>query len=392
MKRVFVIVLDSLGIGELPDAAKYCDEGSNTLKSLYNSNKLNIPNLSQLGIFNIDGNNYAKKQNQPSSVFARMAEKSNGKDTTVGHWEIMGLISEKKFPTYPNGFPQEIIEKFEKEIGKKVLCNKPYSGTQVILDYGQEHERTGNLIVYTSSDSVFQIAANERIVPIEELYKYCQIARKILVGEHAVGRIIARPYVGEYPNYIRTSNRHDFSVEPHNLTALDYLKSNGFDVIAVGKINDIFAGRGITNYVPTISNADGLKKTLELIDREFNGLCFVNLVEFDSLYGHRNDVDGYVKALNEFDIWLGLFKEKMTEEDVLIITADHGCDPATESTDHSREYTPMLLYGKNIFSDNLHTRDSFSDIGKTILDVFYVDNKLEGVSFFDKIKLVKNEQ
>lgn len=392
MERVFVIVLDSLGIGELPDAAKYGDAGSNTLKSLCDSNLLNIPNLSKLGIFNIVGNDYTTKYNNPTAIIARMAEKSNGKDTTVGHWEIMGLISEKTFPTYPNGFPEDIIKKFEEKTGKKVLCNKPYSGTQVILDYGQEHEKTGDLIVYTSSDSVFQIAANEEIVPVEELYKYCNIARSILKGKHAVGRVIARPYVGQYPNYTRTANRHDFSVEPNGLTVLDYLKQSGLDVIAVGKINDIFAGRGITKAISTISNEDGMKKTLEVCHSDFKGLCFVNLVEFDSLYGHRNNTEGYVNALNEFDNWLGLFLNYMSSDDILIITADHGCDPETESTDHSREYTPMLLYGKNIVSANLGIRDSFSDIGKTILDIFGIDNKLDGKSFADEIKLVKNEK
>lgn len=389
MKRIFVIVLDSLGIGQLPDATKYQDEGSNTLKSLYNSKKLNVPNLSKLGLFNICGNGYGAVSNTPSSVFARMAEKSNGKDTTVGHWEIMGLVSQKPFPTYPNGFPQDIIKEFEEQTGKKVLCNKPYSGTQVILDYGKEHSTNGDLIVYTSSDSVFQIAANEKIVPIDELYRYCRIARSILVDEHAVGRVIARPFVGEYPNYTRTSNRHDFSVKPHALTALDYLKDNGFDVLGVGKISDIFASQGITKTFSTTSNRDGMEKTSELCNTDFKGLCFVNLVEFDSLYGHRNNTEGYVNALNEFDEWLGGFLEELNEGDLLIITADHGCDPETESTDHSREYTPMMLYGNGILPTNLGTRDSFADIGKTILDIFGIKNSLDGVSFANKIVMEK---
>ncbi len=386
IKRVFVIVLDSLGIGELPDADRYGDKGSNTLKTLFNSKKLNIPNLEELGIFNIEGNNYTSKNNAYKAVIARMSEKSNGKDTTVGHWEIMGLVSEKPFPTYPNGFPNEIIDKLEKQTGRKILCNKPYSGTQVICDYGLEHEKTGGLIVYTSSDSVFQIAAREDIVPIEKLYEYCKIARNILAGEHAVGRVIARPYIGTHPNYTRTANRHDFSVVPPKMTALDYLKQSGFDVISVGKINDIFAGQGITRTVLTKSNADGMKKTLEIANEEFNGLCFVNLVEFDSLYGHRNNIEGYTNALNEFDLWLGAFLEQMQKDDVLIITADHGCDPATESTDHSREYTPMLFYEKNISSTNLGTRDGFADIGKTVLDIFGVDNNICGNSFYNLIK------
>lgn len=391
MKRVFVIVLDSLGIGELPDAAKYNDSGSNTLRSLYNSKKLNIPNLCTLGLFNIEGNDYFKADINHKSIISRMAEKSNGKDTTVGHWEIMGLVSEKPFPTYPDGFPDEIIKDFENKTGKKVIVNKPYSGTQVILDYGKQHEETGDLIVYTSSDSVFQIAAHESIVPINELYKYCEIARNMLVGEHAVGRVIARPFIGEYPNYTRTANRHDFSVAPPNKTALDFLKDSGFDVIAVGKINDIFAGKGITKAIPTVSNDDGMNKTLNLCEAEFNGLCFVNLVEFDSLYGHRNNTEGYTEALNVFDAWLGVFLSKLKTEDFLIITADHGCDPATESTDHSREYTPMLLYRKDIKPVNLGTRDSFADIGKTVLDVFDIQNDIDGVSFADAIKKVDNE-
>ncbi len=388
MKRIFVIVLDSLGIGELPDAAKYNDSRSNTLRSLYNSKKLNTPNLYSLGLFNIEGNDYFKADINPKSIVSRMAEKSNGKDTTVGHWEIMGLVSEKPFPTYPDGFPDEIINEFEHKTGKKVLCNKPYSGTQVILDYGKLHEETGELIVYTSSDSVFQVAAHESVVPIDELYKYCEIARNMLVGEHAVGRVIARPFIGEYPNYTRTSNRHDFSVAPPNKTALDFLKDSGFDVIAVGKINDIFAGRGITKAIPTVSNDDGMNKTLKLCEEEFNGLCFVNLVEFDSLYGHRNNTEGYTEALNDFDEWLGVFLSKLKTDDILIITADHGCDPETESTDHSREYTPMLLYGKDIKPANLGTRESFADIGKTVLDIFDIQNDIDGVSFADAIKKV----
>lgn len=391
MKRVFVIVLDSLGIGELPDAAKYNDSGSNTLRSLYNSEKLNIPNLCSLGLFNIEGNDYFMADINHKSIVSRMAEKSNGKDTTVGHWEIMGLVSEKTFPTYPNGFPDEIINEFERKTGKKVLCNKPYSGTQVILDYGKQHEETGELIVYTSSDSVFQIAAHESVVPIKKLYKYCEIARNMLVGEHAVGRVIARPFVGEYPNYTRTANRHDFSVTPPNKTALDFLKDSGFDVIAIGKINDIFAGKGITKAIPTVSNDDGMSKTLKLCEEEFNGLCFVNLVEFDSLYGHRNNTEGYTNALNEFDAWLGIFLSKLKTDDILIITADHGCDPETESTDHSREYTPMLLYRNNIKPVNLGTRDSFADIGKTVLDIFDIQNDIDGVSFAEAIKKVDNE-
>lgn len=385
IKRVFVIVLDSLGIGELPDADKYGDSGSNTLKTLYKSGKLCIPTLEKMGLFNIDGNGYGPATDNPIAAFARMAEKSNGKDTTVGHWEIMGLISEKPFPTYPNGFPKEIINEFERQTGKKVLCNKPYSGTAVIEEYGIQHEKTGDLIVYTSSDSVFQIAAKETVVPIEQLYEYCKIARNILVGKHAVGRVIARPFIGDHPNYTRTANRHDFSVEPPDNTTLDLLKDNGFDVISVGKINDIFAGKGITRSIPTKSNKDGMEKTIKTAEENFNGLCFVNLVEFDSLYGHRNNTEGYVSALNEFDISLKELLCRLKEDDVLIITADHGCDPATESTDHSREYTPMLIFGDNIHPKNLGTKHTFADIGKTILDIFNVENNISGESFLKNI-------
>lgn len=378
-------MLDSLGIGELPDAISYNDTGSNTLKSLYDSNELNVPCMQRMGLFNIDGNTYAEKNKKPIASYARMTEKSNGKDTTVGHWEIMGLVSERKFPTYPDGFPEEIISEFEKQTGRKVLCNKAYSGTQVILDYGREHEKSGDLIVYTSSDSVFQIAANEAVVPVNKLYEYCNIARNILVGKHAVGRVIARPYIGEYPNYKRTSNRHDFSVLPPKKTALNFLNDNNYDVISIGKINDIFAGQGVTNFITTESNNDGMDKTYKMAGCSFNGLCFVNLVDFDSVYGHRNNVQGYTQALNDFDSWLSGFIQLLNDDDVLMITADHGCDPATESTDHSREYTPLLVYGKKLKRINMGTRKSFSDIGKTVLDLFNIDNDLPGDSFYDLI-------
>ncbi len=386
IKRVFTIVLDSLGIGEMPDAHIYNDEGSNTLKSLYESGKLNIPCLTSMGLFNIDGVDYGSKCEQLTSSVARMCEQSNGKDTTVGHWEIMGLVSEKPFPVYPNGFPDDIIQEFEKQTCKKVICNKPYSGTDVIIDYGQQHEKNGDLIVYTSSDSVFQIAAKEDIVPLKDLYRYCEIARKILCGEHAVGRVIARPFSGEYPNYTRTPNRHDYSIAPARKTALDFLKSNRYDVISVGKINDIFAGSGITESYPTKSNEHGMEQTYDLVNKDFNGLCFVNLVDFDSVYGHRNNILGYAEALNKFDVWLKSFIDKLNDDDLLIITGDHGCDPGTESTDHSREYTPMIVYGKKIRCNNLGTRESFSDIGKTVLDVFNVENDISGTSFLQKIK------
>ncbi len=381
-----MIVLDSLGIGELPDADRYGDRGSNTLKSLFDSGKLNIPNLRRLGLFNVDGIDYTKGTSSPCASFARMTEMSVGKDTTVGHWEIMGLVSKQSFPVYPDGFPNDVIFEFEKNTGKKVLCNKSYSGTEVIREYGRQHEETGDLIVYTSSDSVFQIAAHEAVVPVEELYGYCKTARKILVGKHAVGRVIARPFTGKYPNYVRTKNRHDYSLVPPKQTALDVLKENSKSVISVGKISDIFAGKGITECFSSASNEDGMTKTIALADTSFDGIVFTNLVDFDSSYGHRNDILGYVCALNKFDIQLGELLSKLKDDDVLMITADHGCDPSTPSTDHSREYTPLLIYGQNLKNINLGTRASFSDIGKTILDMFELENCIAGKSFLSEIR------
>lgn len=386
MKRVFLIVLDSVGIGEMPDAKTYGDEGSNTLKACYKNKNFKMPNMAKMGLFNIEGIDYSENEINPTASFARMKEVSKGKDTTTGHWEMVGINSEKPFPTYPNGFPKEVIDEFEKLIGVKTLCNKPYSGTEVIKDYGRESVETGKLIVYTSADSVFQVAAHENVVPIEKLYEYCRIARKILKGNHAVGRVIARPFVGEYPNYTRTSNRHDFSLVPTKKTILDVIKENGMDVIGVGKINDIFAGVGITEVIKTQGNADGIEKTLSVMDKDFNGLCFVNLVDFDMLYGHRNDVDGYATALSYFDEKLKLITQKMRKDDVLIITADHGCDPTTSSTDHSREYTPMIVFGKNIKSGvNLGTRCGFYDIGATILEYLGLENNIDGKSFLKEI-------
>ncbi len=380
-KRVFLIVLDSVGIGELPDAASYGDEGSNTLKSCFLQEGFSIPNLKKLGIFNIDGIDYAEKEVAPIGAYGRCAEKSKGKDTTTGHWEICGLISEKPFPTYPKGFPDEIIREFEKRTGRKVICNKPYSGTDVIRDYGKEHLETGSLIVYTSADSVFQIAAHESIIPTEKLYEYCLTARDILKGEHAVGRVIARPFEGEYPNFKRTARRHDFSLLPPGDTLIDVLTGGGYEVIPVGKIYDIFAGKSLEKSIPTKSNREGMEITEKCLNKAFKGLCFTNLVDFDMVYGHRNDAKGYAKALMEFDCWLGEFIKKLKKGDVLIITADHGCDPVTPSTDHSREYTPLLVYGEGIRAINLGTRESFADIGKTIADLFGTENNLSGKSF-----------
>ncbi len=381
IKRVFLIVLDSVGIGELPDAVDFGDKGSNTLKSCYDSGNLCVPNMCKLGLFNIDGINYTYGTDNPIGAYGRFGEKSKGKDTTTGHWEICGIISEKPFPVYPSGFPKEIIDKFSKRTGKNVLCNKPYSGTQVILEYGKQHLESGDLIVYTSADSVFQIAAHEDVVPVEQLYEYCKIAREILTDEHAVGRVIARPFIGKYPDYKRTSNRHDFSLVPPKDTIIDELKLSGYDIIPVGKIYDIFAGKGLDKALPTISNYDGMTKTDKLLNQDFNGLCFINFVDFDMIYGHRNDIAGYTKALNEFDEWLGDFMQKLNDDDVLFITADHGCDPATPSTDHSREYIPFLAFGKSIKSVNLGTRETFADIGKTVTDIFDVMGKTSGNSF-----------
>ncbi len=383
MKRVFLIVLDSLGIGALPDAIEFGDEGSDTLGAIAKSKELYIPNLLRLGLGNIAGVELPKAK-EPLGAYMRLREQSAGKDTTVGHWEIAGLISDTPLPTYPDGFPKELISEFEKQTERKVLCNKPYSGTQVIADYGKEHIKTGALIVYTSADSVFQIAAHEDIVPIEKLYEYCKIARNILKGKHGVGRVIARPFTGEHP-FTRTANRHDFSIAPHGQTLLDALFENGKSVISVGKINDIFASRGVTESYPTKSNGDGMAKTKELLNRAFEGLAFINLVDFDSKYGHRNDVDGYAKALSEFDKWLGEFMYSLKDGDILMITADHGCDPSTESTDHSREYIPLLCYGKNIRPVNLGTLSTFANIGATVADYFGVGFKGDGESFLERI-------
>ena len=384
-KRVFLIVLDSVGIGAEPDAHLFGDEGSNTLGAVREHINFNCPNMVSLGLFNIDG--VGGGVIAPRAAHARLQESSMGKDTTIGHWEIAGVISEKPMPTYPDGLPKDMIERFEALAGVKTLCHKPYSGTEVIKDFGKEHMETGALIVYTSADSVFQIAAHEDIVPIEKLYKYCEIAREMLQGDWGVGRVIARPFEGEYP-FKRTSRRHDYSLTPPKPTMLDLLKKNGFETISIGKIYDIFAGRGVSESNRTSSNDDGMQKTMQMLDRDFNGLCFVNLVDFDMLYGHRNDVAGYALALTNFDKWLGEFMPRLKDDDLLIITADHGCDPKTPSTDHSREYVPMLMYGKNVKPVNLGTLPTFSDIAATVLDVFGVKKEsVDGTSFLPKVSL-----
>lgn len=369
-KRVFIIVLDSMGIGEMPDAAHWNDEGSNTLGAIRNRPEFDCPNLRKLGLFDIDG--VGGGTGEFTATIAQMTERSKGKDTTIGHWEIAGLVSPQPMPTYPDGFPDEIIAEFERRTGRRVLCNRPYSGTDVIRDYGRESVETGALIVYTSADSVFQIAAHEAVVPIEELYRYCEIAREMLVGEHGVGRVIARPFEGEWP-YRRTARRHDFSLVPPRDTMLDKIKAAGKEVIPIGKIYDIFAGKGLTECNRTTCNHEGMELAIQMLDRDFEGLCFVNLVDFDMVYGHRNDAVGYAKAMTEFDRQLGDFLPAMRKDDILIITADHGCDPVTPSTDHSREYTPMLLTGPSVGARDLGTRDCFGDIAATVLDYLEID-------------------
>lgn len=388
MKRVFLIVLDSVGIGEMPDAVEYGDAGSNTLRAAASSSYYSMPNMERLGLYHIDGlTDLSDKRLTPQAAYARMAEASKGKDTTIGHWEIAGIISEKPLPTFPNGFPQELVEKYEKLTGRKVICNLPYSGTEVLKDYGKEHVETGALIVYTSADSVFQVAAHEDVVPVEELYRYCEIARELLQGEdYGVGRVIARPFTGTYPEYQRTSNRHDYSLVPPKTTMLNQLKDHGFDVIAVGKINDIYAGSGVTSMVRTKDNAAGIEEIIKYTKTEFEGLCFINLVDFDMMYGHRNNVDGYAQALSYFDEHLPRIMDGLQEEDLLMITADHGCDPSTPSTDHSREYTPLIVYGKSIKPNtNLHTKPSFADIGATVVDYFGIKKEIAGDSFLGDI-------
>lgn len=384
-KRIFIIVLDSCGIGNAPDAAKFGDEGSFTLKSCFKSARFNMPNMKKLGFFNIDGVNFGGIEPSPLAAHGRLTESSMGKDTTIGHWEIAGVISDKPLPTYPHGFPDDVIKQFEKETGRKTICNMPYSGTEVIKAYGEEQLKTGALIVYTSADSVFQIAANKAIIPLEELYDDCRIARKILNGEHGVGRVIARPFEGQAGSFRRTAERHDFSIVPPKATMLDYLSDNGFDTISVGKIYDIFAHRGISDYTFTHSNKEGMEITSSMAEKDFTGLCFTNLVDFDMLYGHRNDVDGYAQALSEFDKWIMPFCKSLKKDDCLMITADHGCDPATASTDHSREQVPLLVYGKKVKPRNLGTMPSYSYIGKSVLENFGIKNELAGESFFEEI-------
>ena len=386
-KRIFLIVLDSCGVGAAPDSEQFGDIGVNTLRSCASSPKFSMPHLIEAGLGNLDGIDYLPKTDHPTAALARLQEASMGKDTTIGHWEIAGIVSPNPLPTYPQGFPQEVLEEFEKQTGRGVLCNLPYSGTDVIRDYGEEQKKTGKWIVYTSADSVFQVAANENWIPLEELYDACRKARAILRGKHGVGRVIARPYVGETPSdFRRTANRHDFSLEPPKQTMLDAIKAAGLDTLAVGKIYDIFAGQGTTEHVFNKSNADGMAHTDDYAARDFHGLCFVNLVDFDMQYGHRRDVDGYANALTEFDTWLGQFLPKLGEDDLVMITADHGCDPAyTATTDHTREYVPLVVLGKQVKPVNLGTRKSFADIAATVTELLNVPFETPGKSFAREI-------
>ncbi len=382
MKRIFLIVLDSFGIGGMPDSEGFGDVNVNTLAACATSQELRIPNMIAAGLGSIDGVSCLPK-GPHSGAIARLSEASMGKDTTIGHWEIAGLISPDPLPTYPNGFPAEVLEPFMAQTGRGVLANAPWSGTAVLDEYGEEHLRTGDLIVYTSADSVFQIAAHEDIVPPEQLYEYCRAARKILQGKHGVGRVIARPFIGTGKgNFKRTANRHDFSLEPPKQTLLDAVKAAGLSSIGVGKIYDIFAGIGTTEHVYNQSNANGMEHTLRYADRDFKGLCFVNLVDFDMQFGHRRDIDGYARALTEFDAWLPSLLEKLGEEDLVMITADHGCDPAyLATTDHTREYVPLMILGKAVKPVNLGTRKSFADIAATVAELLGVEYETPGISF-----------
>ena len=390
-KRIFLIVLDSYGIGNAPDAEAFGDFGANTLKSISQDENYATPNMNKIGLANIDGVKTLPKEERTMGAYGRLQEASKGKDTTIGHWEIAGIISEKPLPTYPNGFPKKLLDEFSRQTGRGVLCNLPYSGTEVIRDYGEEHLKTGALIVYTSADSVFQIAAHEELVPVEELYHYCEIARKLLTGEHGVGRVIARPFIGTAPDFQRTSNRHDYSLLPPKDTMLDAMLSAGYDTYGIGKISDIFAGKGIAHSQRIKNNVEGMERTIGMLDTDFTGLCFVNLVDFDMVYGHRNDISGYAKAATVFDEQLEIFMDKMKENDILMITADHGCDPGFKGTDHSRECVPFLAYGKLVKENvNLGTRKTYADIAATILDILHVENNTDGTSF--KAEIMKAQE
>ncbi len=388
MKRIFLIVADSMGVGAAPDAHLYRngtedDTGSDTYGSLYRYESFAAPFLTRMGIGNIEGIPEGRPRVKvPKGAFGRMRELSAGKDTVTGHWEISGVISEKEMPTYLSGFPENLLKRISGVWGRGWLCNQPYSGTQVIADFGRVHMETGNLIVYTSADSVFQIAAHEDVVPVEELYRCCEAAREILTGEHAVGRVIARPFIGKEPDFRRTANRRDYALEPPAETMCDLISGAGMEVIGIGKIGDIFAHRGITREIHTTGNADGMKKTLEVARQKFTGLCFVNLVDFDMKYGHRRDIAGYAQAVMELDRFLQDLYKILGEDDCMIVTADHGCDPGHIGTDHTREYVPVLIAGKKIHPVSLGTRSSFADLGKTCTELLGADaSALAGTSF-----------
>ncbi len=390
MKRAIIVVLDSVGIGELPDAADFGDVGSNTLVNIKKARpQTSLPNMASLGLGNIQGKDIdlLGKVAQPKGAYCKMAEKSIGKDTTTGHWEMAGVITKKPFPTFTeNGFPKEIMDKFETAIGTKTLGNYAASGTVIIQDLGDEHVKTGYPIVYTSADSVFQIAAHEDVIPVDKLYEICETARKLLTGDYGVARVIARPFVGESGNYTRTKNRKDFSLEPTGTTILDLAKEKGLNVTAIGKIEDIFEHRGMTRTDHTTNNADGIDKTILYTKEEFAGILFTNLVDTDMIYGHRNDVEGYASALEYFDGKLPEIISSMHDDDILFITADHGCDPTTPSTDHSREYVPLLVYGKHVKEGvDLGVRKSFADLGQTISDYLGLGATFEAESFLQDI-------
>lgn len=387
--RIILIVIDSVGVGELPDADAYGDVGSDTLGNTARAvGGLKMPNLGLMGLGNIINVVGVPPIKEARAFFGKMAEFSAGKDTTSGHWEIMGLRLEKPFPTFPHGYPFDLIKQFEQTVGRKVLGNKAASGTAIIDELGAEHMKTGDLIVYTSSDSVFQIAAHENILPIDELYRVCEIARNLLTGEYGVGRVIARPFIGEPGNFNRTHRRKDFSLKPPQKTALDYIVESGLPVYGVGKVFEIFAGQGVTGQVHTKSNAHGIDETINAMSEQSTGLIFTNLVDFDSKWGHRNDVKGYAGGLEYFDSRVPEIVSKLKQSDVLIITADHGCDPTTPGTDHSREYVPLLVYGKSLaIPTTLGVRKEFSDLGKTVTDLLGVDAPIYGTSFEDTLML-----
>ncbi len=386
INRVIWIILDSVGIGELPDAEQFGDVGSNTLGNIAKAVDLRLPNLYQLGLGNIDGAEHLDRVDSPTGVYGKLAEISQGKDTTIGHWEMVGVYSPDPFPTYPEGFPKSIVDPFVEKTGREILGNKPASGTDILDELAEEHIKTGKLIVYTSGDSVFQIAAHEDVVPLEDLYLYCKIARELLTGEHAVARVIARPFIGEKGNYKRTSNRRDFSLYPPIKTVLDLLKESGKDVIGIGKIEDIFCGQGITEAIHTLDNMDGVDQTLKAMAQDNSGLIFTNLVEFDANWGHRNNVEGYANGLMAFDRRLEEILKQMKDTDILMINADHGCDPTTPSTDHSREYIPFIAYGKALKGNvNLGIRSTFADIGQTIGEIFSLPKLPVGQSFYNEM-------